>query len=290
MVRQVCQIVIAGACVLGVANLCLAQAGGIYDAPKRSISIDGDLSDWSGAGFGVLSHSHDHGEPVNGGSNVPLQVDIRFAWDDEHLYTLVQETVADDDPDEGANATSWTSESGGTPSPWNTDSIGFYEGSGNTALNSGPQSQWWVGLSSSTDADQIRHQARPPDALYIGDAANNITDGLRAVEFRMLWDDIRYGAGDAGAITNHLDSDNRDSPSHTREDVGAGYIFRNDPLLVDGAIGAGHKGQAFPGGSGSAEGVAALDRSFVMLIPEPSSLIVLGSLCVLGLSRRRRRH
>ena len=117
MVKQGFQIMIAGACVLGVASLCLAQAGGIYDAPKLNISIDGDLSDWSGPGHGVLSHSHDHGQAVNGGSNVPLQIEIRFAWDDFHLYTLVQEAVADDDPDEGADAADWTSEGGGPVPP-----------------------------------------------------------------------------------------------------------------------------------------------------------------------------
>jgi hypothetical protein len=115
----------------------------------------------------------------------------------------------------------------------------------------------------------------------VGDAANNFSGGLRSVEFRMPWDDLRYTTASGSAV-----------PGHSREDVGVGYSFRLDPLLVDGVgDGSMFNGQAFPGGEASPGNVSEGDTSFVNLIPEPSTLVlvVLGILGFASHARRRRR-
>jgi len=267
-------------CVSASAQQALAQT--TYDAPNANITIDGDASDWAGIGASTLNL----GFAANSGGD-PLIVDIRWAWDATNLYTLVEE-VSDDDAWGGANAVEWLPSEPNPPAPWNTDSVGFYDvgskgGPGSTAT--GPRTQWWIGLSDSTAADQIRHMSRPlPEVggdLIVGQAANRDTSGgaTRAVEFRMPWADIRHPAASADAIAGH-----------TLEDVGAGYQFENNPLLVDGVgAGAGHSGQTFPGGQAGPGNIAAADFSIVNLVPEPSSILIfaLGILGLAGFGRRR---
>jgi hypothetical protein len=38
---------------------------------------------------------------------IGMQIHIKYAWDSTHLYTLVQETAADDDLAEGTDAADW---------------------------------------------------------------------------------------------------------------------------------------------------------------------------------------
>ncbi len=247
--------------------------GTVYEAPLATIKIDGDLSDWADIGGDVLSHSQ-----LGGGSNAPLQIDIRWAWDETYLYTLVQETSPDDDRVEGVDAIDWTFDtqvSTGPAVPLGTDSVGFYDVPGedsgiNPTLDdqTGPVTQFWVGLSSSTAADQIRHQARmfpengSTDFLIERDAANNLDNNLRAVEFRMLWNDIRYDQSDPDAIDGH-----------TLQDVGVGYTFRNDPLVVDGVgDGSQFNGQSYPGGASNPNRILPEDVSFVRLISDVPQL------------------
>lgn len=257
---------------------------GTYNAPNTTISIDGDLSDWDGPGHDVLSHSFQ-----STGSSAPVSIDIKYAWDSTHLYHLVQETAPDDDIVEGTDANDWFALTG-SAFPWATDSVGFYDYPGNSVCcdtQTGPATQYWIGLASTDvgNPNQVRHSTRGSnsggDLLLVGDAANNLSGGLRAIEFRMSWDELRYTTASGSAV-----------PGHSREDVGVGYTFRLDPLLVDGiGDGSAFNGQAYPGGSAGPADVTAEDTSYVNLIPEPSTLVlvVLGILGFASCARRRRR-
>lgn len=275
--KENCVVLLVVFCLAASGQLNMASGGGTYDAPMIGISIDGDLSDWNDSRHGVLSHSQ-----TGNGSGGALNVNIKFAWDADNLYTLVQEaSPADDDPVEGASASAWTSApDSDAGAPWGTDSVGFYDGD----RQLGPQVQWWIGLSSD---DDIRHQHRlnpegaGGDTLIVGQAANNVTGGLRSVEFKMPWSDIRYDSSDALATAGH-----------SLQDVGVGYSFRNDPLLVDGVgDGSNYNGQSYPGGASAPTAVEAGDQSFVnLVVPEPSTivLIALGIVGLVGCGLRRR--
>jgi hypothetical protein len=263
MHSRIFQLITVLASLLAFAPQLFGQAGGAYDAPKRTMSIDGDLSDWfSNTDHGILSHSF-----TGDGSDAPVSLDIRYAWDDDNLYTMVIETTVDDDIVEGANREDWVSgpDSTGPASPWGTDSVGFYDAPANEIgyPQTGPKTQWWVGLSSdAADDEQIRHLVReaPEDdattELITGQAANFFEGDIRGVEFFMAWDDIRYDQDDPFAVIGH-----------TRQDVEVGYTFRLDPLLVDG-VGDGSEfhSQSYPGGSTNPALVALEDTSFVVLI------------------------
>jgi hypothetical protein len=259
-----------GACV---------QAG-TYAALKQTMAIDGDLSDWGAISSDTLHHSF-----RADGRSAPLTVNIRWAWDDTYLYTLVRETALDDDPAEGDDQFDWTNDALvelGSAMPWFTDSVGFYDVLGEASginptleLQTGPLTHYWIGLSSSTDDDQIRFQAREyPEAgntdYLIGDdpgeedgvggdeigmARNNVENGLRAVEFRLRWDQLRWDTSDPEA-----------REGHTLQDVGPDYTFRNDPLLVDGIDGFTYNGQAYPGGETNPNNVPSDDVTFVQLV------------------------
>ena len=144
-----------------------------YRAPKVAGSVnvtdDGTIDDWAALDADPLSLSW-----KGDSSAQPLNVQIQWAWDDEYLYTLVQETTPDDDPVAGNNKFDWLSGPDGdatTAQPWASDSVGFYDtgtngfccGEQGGREKVGPWTQWWVGLTPTnliSQENQVRMQAR----------------------------------------------------------------------------------------------------------------------------------
>ncbi len=297
-----------------------------YQAPKvagnLNVTDDGTIDDWAALDADPLTLSWQ-----GDGSGQPVNVQIQWAWDEQYLYTLVQETTPDDDPVAGDDKFDWLSGPEGDDSaaqPWASDSVGFYDAGSNGFCcgelggneKVGPWTQWWVGLTPTDligQENQVRMQARgrtdgsqlddflidqdsPPTLVddadgtltgtpdrQIGEdltfpyedsdfsrephtaAGQNVDLGntMRAIELRVPWDRLRYQAGENPSGNDIVDSEGN---SHTLSDIGAGYKFRNDPLLVDGVTGASWQGQTFPGGSGDPRQVAIEDMTIVHLV------------------------
>ncbi|MCH2114698.1 MAG: PEP-CTERM sorting domain-containing protein [Pirellulales bacterium] len=149
--------------------------------------IDGDASDWAGHSNKLrLNWTSNEAAGAVGG---PLVVDIRYAWDDDNLYVLIEEDAAapDDDPTTVLDADDWcgdceaVTETGA--SPWSADSVGFYDQFGQpdnpeADVNSyGPWGSFWVGLMTQAAIDNAggtngsgnpHHMFRPADAANGG--------------------------------------------------------------------------------------------------------------------------
>ena len=234
--------------VTSLSSLMLGQSGGTYDAAQATISVDGDTSDWDGLASATLTH-----QEINDKSDVNgINISIRYAWDSDNLYVLVEELTEDETPAEGASPNSWAL---GPDAPWGSDSVGFYDAPANWAQAAGPGpggatgpvTQPWVGFSSD---GQKRHlgRNRPEDQgttfLIPGQSGFSVNaDGTRVVEFYHPWSDLLFD-------TSVVD---------------VGHTFRFDPLLVDGIDGSSFNGQSFPGGETGPANVAVEDTSFVRL-------------------------
>ena len=270
----------------------------IVEAPRSTANIDGSTVDWGppvvsatqpdgfvepwediqGQTFTLYEDGYHMGWSWRGGGHGgdpesdPIELDIRYSWDDDNLYILVEETAPDDDPAEGDSALDWCQEcvdggATGPAAPWNTDSVGFYDkgikwpdGEDLNVLAIGPLSQFWVGLSSDPSDGELRHLSRSfveggsarligpdsqaPDVDDIGevtDVQSAFTvkpDGTRVAEFFMRWDQIRWDENDLDALEGH-----------TLQDVKAGYEFRLEPLVVDGLDAATFGSQTHPSGA-----------------------------------------
>ena len=237
----------------------LPPQGATYNATKATITVDGDLSDWTDLPSDTLSQFLvNHTETID----KDRAHDIRFAWDDDNLYISVEETTVDPNPVAGADANDWLTRL----HPWGSDSVGFYDaptiaggpmGPG-PGGSTGPYTQFWVGMT--TDSEPDRHMARTipentgTEFLIIGQNAVSVTgDGRRICEFHMPWVDIKFSTLEGGP------------------EIVEGLSFRLDPLITDVVSDKGCVGncQSFLGGEIGVDFVEVEDMSFVLLGPPP---------------------
>lgn len=239
-----------------------SPVGDTYLASEATITIDGDLDDWALLDSETL-HQISVNNDISGEGG--REHDIRYAWDEENFYVSVEETVVDSTIVEGSDTGDWFN----VLKPWSTDSVGFFDApiccsqfAGPGPLGStGPTTQFWVGMAS--DGDAGRHMARtvPEDEgtsfLIEGQQAVSVVDGRRISEFVMPWVQIKF----AEELPN----------------LGAGYTFRLDPLMIDGVEDIGVQvdhGQSFPDGSKWPWEISLPSMSFVELAgPTPARAV-----------------
>jgi mannose-6-phosphate isomerase-like protein (cupin superfamily) len=80
-------------------------------APRAAITVDGSAADWAGLRADVL--------PITCGAG-KLAAEIRYAWDQDHLYILIRETPGDTTREEAENAAGYLD----TPSGY--DGVSFF--------------------------------------------------------------------------------------------------------------------------------------------------------------------
>ena len=124
------------------------------------------------------------------------------------------------------------------------DSCGLYNTPDGYAKEmTAPYRDFWLGMSSTGEARfQARDAWEGPFIDFSDQAAANMIDGKRLVEFKIPWEDFTY----------------------TPNDIEAGYVFQCDPLMVDGVDGS-YVGQSFIGGSLYPGSVDPDDQSYVRL-------------------------
>ncbi len=100
-----------------------------------------------------------------------------------------------------------------------------------TARLIGPRSEENVG--SIPLVEDLQELTEPQSSFTVIDDGSNGGRGRRAVEFFMRWDQIRYSSADE-RVEERIEELLPAIEGHLLEDVGAGYEFRLEPLLVDG--------------------------------------------------------
>jgi hypothetical protein len=219
----------------------------IIDAVRGTPTIDGDSSDWAGISSDVQSQNVQYNNDIRALSDaswvIPSTVncsraeDVKYAWDDNYLYILVQETNADTDAVEGANAADWLS------SPYNKDMVGLFNlpNTATTSIAIGMASDGQARVAQQTTSGFTDY------ASFGGQAAVSKVDGKRIVEAALPWS-VVLASGSTPA---------------------AGMQFECDPLIVDAWSNVTYTwvGQSFIGG-----GLWALNDAATYLFPKNKNI------------------
>gem|GEM_PF-284226 len=177
---------------------------------RATVSVDGDRTDWS-----TIQSEPIHLDTSGRGS---LECDLRLAWDDTHLYALIEETHAGRDTHEAPDAAAYAS------APWDFDGVwldldlanGRFQSPGNLVLS--------LALNSHMTADI--HLA--PEAPEDGSAKIRIaTSGTAKAHTRVIEAKIAW----RGLIAATLGATH--APDAAENMIKPGFRFGCEPLLVE---------------------------------------------------------
>jgi hypothetical protein len=214
------------------------------DAAHRTITVDGNASDWDPTAS-VPVHMTNANPP---GTDSPMQIDLRYAWDATYLYLLVQESGNATTQNEAPGAAQYAVV-GPSTGPWYYDGISLW-----ISFDVSNQSQAalygfnpWLGFSSAGQTDLVC--ARINQVINDGGAtldatslvgASVATGGTfanhnRVIEARFLWSSL------AGAVDSA-----RQPAGGLVSAVAAGFSIGAQPLMIQ----KDSSGQYFLNGTG----------------------------------------
>ncbi len=155
--------------------------------PKFTPTLDGDAKEWTGHGSRPLA--------LDTSGRGELRANLSFAWDDEYLYTLIQETHRGKDVHEAADAL----QLGNTP--WDFDTVNFYIDLGNGKRASLGDFVWQLGFGSDGQRDLAFSSQAPDDgtANLQSVCSGKATSGDRRIEARVAWKGIAAAAFGQGS-------------------------------------------------------------------------------------------
>ena len=200
-------------------------------APRATLQIDGDPTDWSD----LVS------DPVDidlGPGHLGCQ--IRYAWDEEHLFVLVRETGDDDTDGEAADVAHFMEK------VWKHEGISLFMDLDNSAPGGdmGVDVEPWFGFSSSGRSDRFclrTHRTTEGECSQVLLSPSAVaTSGTLAANDRVIEAAISWADLDASADSDRL-------PGGFLPVTAPGLRIGSEPLLLDD----GSRRQTFIGGSRS---------------------------------------
>ncbi|MCX7018071.1 MAG: hypothetical protein NTY46_03535 [Candidatus Sumerlaeota bacterium] len=203
-------------------------------APRATIHIDGDVSDWQGVkGDSVRLDTHGRGS---------LVVDLRFAWDADNFYLVAMERSAGTTHTEAATPESYAA------APWEYDGISlFIDLRNRNVLEDVKDVNPWFGFSSKLATDMfcvrshleaacLRDQFPKSRSVAVRDVKCRTAAGGRVIEAACAWADM------ARAVEAHRQPD-----GGLANAIRPGFKFGCDPLLLEN----GWRSQSFLSGESS---------------------------------------
>jgi len=208
----------------------LVSGAKVVDAVySPGIKVDGDSSDWSSLGSGVITM-----DTQGRGTNGTLAVDIQYAWDKTNLYVLVKEnasttvaTVQQEAADQAAYQAA----------PWVVDSIAFWIDLDNNAgtlkdallvVENNADFQPWFGFSSSGRTDLLYGRANNSGTMNLDGLAHakvatggTFAEHDRRIEVALPWADTAAAVDPA-----------RQPGGDIAQAIVAGFTFGSEPLLI----------------------------------------------------------
>ena len=205
----------------------------VVDADCATITVDGNPAEWAGLRSDTI-HQDTCGNSLLAGFVGELEHDIRFAWDNNYLYILVEQTVADKYNGEAESGEDFN------------DECWAYEGATFTMdldnLNAGSGEPNWSGIFGDFQAIYGYSSTGRTD-LYTGNINNSdyalaaqtylangsvATAGTfenadRIIEARVRWSDI----------ANNIDVNERQPGKDLMSAITAGFVFGCEPLIWD---------------------------------------------------------
>lgn len=199
-------------------------------AAHSAITIDGNISDWSGLSSDKIS--------MHAFAKAGLAADIQFAWDKQMLYMLVRETARDTTVTEARDRADYSQHF------WAFDGVSLFLDLANRNLREDVKDlNLWYGFSSSGRSDLFCARShREPSMEHLTLPAGRVatagraSDASRVIEAAIAWDDIARTVSAARLPRGGMP-----------DAVKTGYRFGCEPLLLDECA-----GQAFLNGTQNA--------------------------------------
>jgi hypothetical protein len=191
-------------------------------ADRAAITVDGDVREWANVGSETIS--------MNTGGRGKLELDLRFAWDDEFFYVLAKQTAKGEKTNEVKDAAAYAF------APWDSDSVWLHLDIPNGRLP--PVGDLVIALSlNAKGAKDIFVAAGlvPEEAKQIHTATSGSAEvGNRVVEARVPWDVlIKYATSNQPRLVERLGRPE------------SGFRFGCEPMLIEWN----HQRQSFVGGA-----------------------------------------
>jgi hypothetical protein len=191
-------------------------------ADRATITVDGDASDWANVKSDTLH--------LDTGGRGKLEVDLRFAWDDQSLYVLAQQTAKGDKSHEIPDAAAYRY------APWDSDGVWLHLDLANGRLPSVGDLVVALALNSKAGKDLFEAAGlSPAEASAIHTATSGTADaGDRVIEAGIPW----------RALIDYATS-NRPDLAQRLGKIAPGFRFGCDPMLIE----FNHTRQSFIGGA-----------------------------------------
>jgi hypothetical protein len=191
-------------------------------ADRATVVVDGDPKEWAGVGSDTLQ--------LNTGGRGKLELDLRFAWDNEFFYVLAKQTAKGEKVNEVKDAAAYAY------APWDSDSVWLHLDIPNGRVPSVGDLVLALSLNSNRLKDlYVAAGLTPEERTGIHSATSGTADaGDRVVEARVPWSTlIRYATSNQPRLVERLGK------------VGPGFRFGCEPMLIE----FNHTRQSFIGGA-----------------------------------------
>lgn len=187
-------------------------------ADRATIAVDGDAADWAGLKSDPVT--------LDTGGRGALEVSVRYAWDEQYLYVLAEQTAKGKRHREATDVAAYAA------APWEFDGVWLYVDLGNGRATTMGDFVAAVALSSAGAAD-LWHAPAQRDQIRSA-TSGNAEAGNRVVEARIPWKAIA-----------HFASNGREEFARKLAPVGPGFRFGCEPMLVE----FNHTSQSYIGGA-----------------------------------------
>jgi len=191
-------------------------------ADRATINVDGNTDDWANVKSESLK--------LNTGGRGKLEVELRFAWDDQFLYVLLQQTAKGEKRNEVTDPAAYTY------APWDSDGVWLHLDIANGRLPSVGDLVLALSLNSKSAADVFTAAGlTPEESKQIHTVTSGSADaGNRVVEARVPWSAlIQFASSGQPKLAERLGK------------VGPGFRFGCEPMLIEWN----HQRQSFIGGA-----------------------------------------
>jgi len=209
-------------------------------ASRATINVDGKVDDWKNVKSQIVK--------LDTGGRAKMTANLRFAWDPDFLYVLVEQTAPADRVHEAPDLAAFSN------ATWDWDSVALNFDVGNGKLPCIGDFVFHLAFNSSGASDLFFAPSGKPKETRIHTATSGSADkGNRVIEARIAW------AGLIGFAFN-----NNQSLAKQFGEIKPGLRFGCEPMLAE----YNHKGQSYIGGGHYKKPTGFDDNSRDILLQE----------------------
>jgi len=187
-------------------------------AERATIVVDGNAADWKRLKSESIK--------LDTGGRGTLEAEVRFAWDEQHLYVLANQVAKSDKVQEATAPDAYAA------APWEFDGVWLYIDIANGRVAT--VGDFVVALAFSSSKATGVHMAPVERATIESATSGSAERGNRVIETRIPWSAVlKFASNDRPELSKRLGT------------IATGFRFGCEPMLVE----FNHARQSFVGGA-----------------------------------------